>query len=813
MTNAEIIWKYFENKKFNPYAIAGIMGNMKAESNLLPNNLQNTYNVSLGMTDEQYTKAVDSGAYTNFIHDSAGYGLVQWTYWSLKEELYNLCKERGKSISDINCQLDCLYQQLTKNKLLGSLNAATSIRAASDIFLTKFERPKDQSEQVQTIRANYGQQFYNQFINKQGGGTSLMKYSNSNPPLVCMQTQSTCYRGTGKMAVKGILWHSTGANNTTIKRYVQPSDNDPNRAALLDKIGVNQYHNDWNHTSVQAGLNAWIGTLADGNVAAVQTMPWDYRPWGCGSGSRGSCNNGWIQFEICEDNLTNGTYFYKVYQEACELTAYLCKLYNLNPKGSVNLNGVSVPVILCHQDSYRLGLGSNHSDVYHWFNKYGKTMDTVRDDVAKLMGDSSSVTPTSPSSSVTPSPSSSGLLRKGDEGSAVKELQENLIKLGYSCGKWGADGDFGNDTLKAVLKFQEDHHLEVDGVVGSATQNAIKAALAEAIPTNEIYRVRKAWNNPASQVGAYRDLNNAKAAVDKLGSAYHVYNSKGQEIYPTTTTVSTPDPKPETPTLPSTPLTPARTYNDVMIGSASKDERGQYVGGQAGDQTGKEVYILNWYNQNWNYVLRPIDANLAEKIARACEAGCDNNNIGYSQSARNTIYTEALKVGLDLSKITTPCNCDCSSFASTCCICAGLPASIFYAGGNMRTTYTMVQACKDTGKFKILTGNDYTKVKDYLKRGDLLLNSNQHVVIVLADGTKAEKNSSQPTQPQPTNSNSFLVKIVPASLNVRKAPSETAGVSTVVHKGYVFTIVEEKEGWGRLKSGAGWINLSYTQRV
>ena len=76
MTNAEIIWKYFENKKFNPYAIAGIMGNMKAESNLQTNNLQNTYNTSLGMTDEQYTKAVDNGTYTNFVHDSAGYGLV-----------------------------------------------------------------------------------------------------------------------------------------------------------------------------------------------------------------------------------------------------------------------------------------------------------------------------------------------------------------------------------------------------------------------------------------------------------------------------------------------------------------------------------------------------------------------------------------------------------------------------------------------------------------------------------------------------------------------------------------------------------------
>jgi len=139
-------------------------------------------------------------------------------------------------------------------------------------------------------------------------------------------------------------------------------------------IGQNTGGNDWNSISVQAGLNAWIGTLSDGTVAAVQTMPWDYKPWGCGSGPNGSCNNGWIQFEICEDSLNDSTYFEAVYKEACELTAYLCKGYNINPLGNVN----GIPTILCHQDSYKLGLGTNHSDVYHWFNRYGKTMDNVR---------------------------------------------------------------------------------------------------------------------------------------------------------------------------------------------------------------------------------------------------------------------------------------------------------------------------------------------------------------------------------------------------------------------------------------------------
>ena len=143
---------------------------------------------------------------------------------------------------------------------------------------------------------------------------------------------------------------------------------------MLNLLGKNINNNDWNHITYQAGLNAWIGKTANDSITTIQTMPWDYRPWGCSSGSKGSCNNGWIQFEICEDGLNNKEYFEKTYKEACELTAYLCKMYNLNPLGTVKMNGIDVPVILCHQDAYKLGLGSNHGDVYHWFKKYGKSM-------------------------------------------------------------------------------------------------------------------------------------------------------------------------------------------------------------------------------------------------------------------------------------------------------------------------------------------------------------------------------------------------------------------------------------------------------
>ena len=212
-----------------------------------------------------------------------------------------------------------------------------------------------------------------------------MKYNKNNKPLVCMQTNSTCYKKTRKMRIVGILWHSTGANNPNLKRYIQPLKTDSNYSQLIKQIGTNYNKNDYNHMSYQSGLNAWIGKLENGSVSAVQSMPWDFRPWGCGSGQKGSCNNGWIQFEICEDNLNDPVYFNQVYKEACELTAYLCELYNIDPNGTVKVNGVKIPTILCHADSNKLGFGSSHGDVLHWFPKFGKSMATVRADVATLL--------------------------------------------------------------------------------------------------------------------------------------------------------------------------------------------------------------------------------------------------------------------------------------------------------------------------------------------------------------------------------------------------------------------------------------------
>ena len=81
---------------------------------------------------------------------------------------------------------------------------------------------------------------------------------------------SRCYKKTSKISIKGIMWHSTGANNPTIKRYIQPDKNDPNYSYLMTTIGKNQYNNDWNTSQASETTHAVIGKLEDGNIATVQ---------------------------------------------------------------------------------------------------------------------------------------------------------------------------------------------------------------------------------------------------------------------------------------------------------------------------------------------------------------------------------------------------------------------------------------------------------------------------------------------------------------------------------------------------------------
>lgn len=176
-----------------------------------------------------------------------------------------------------------------------------------------------------------------------------------------------CFKTGRSIVPKGIMVHSTGANNPTLKRYVGPDDG---------LLGKNLYNNHWNQDKPgmrQVCVHAFIGKLADGSIATYQTLPWNHRGWHAG----GSANNTHISFEICEDGLTDAAYFHAVYKEAVELCAFLCKRYSLDPAQD--------GVLIGHYEGYRRGIANNHADPGRWFLRFGKSMDSFRADVKALI--------------------------------------------------------------------------------------------------------------------------------------------------------------------------------------------------------------------------------------------------------------------------------------------------------------------------------------------------------------------------------------------------------------------------------------------
>lgn len=185
--NEEMIWNFLKAKGLTDCGAAGLMGNLYAESGLCPTNLQNSYEKKLGHTDASYTAAVDCGTYTNFVRDCAGYGLAQWTYWSRKEALLACAKAAGRSVGDLETQLNFLMLELSSSykAVLTALKTAATVRAASDIVLVRFERPADQSEAARVRRAGYGQTYFDKYAAKTTGGNAMNK-----KPISYLQTDA-----------------------------------------------------------------------------------------------------------------------------------------------------------------------------------------------------------------------------------------------------------------------------------------------------------------------------------------------------------------------------------------------------------------------------------------------------------------------------------------------------------------------------------------------------------------------------------------------------------------------------------------------
>lgn len=165
MSNERLIWDKLISAGLTPAGAAGLLGNLQAESGLNPRNLQNSYEKKLGMSDEEYTAAVDSGAYKDFVTDGAGYGLAQWTNLNRKQLLLYFARVGAFSVGNLDTQLDYLIWELGEKfpAVWDKLRTTASVQEASDCVLLQFERPADQSAENCARRAQLGRRFFDLF--------------------------------------------------------------------------------------------------------------------------------------------------------------------------------------------------------------------------------------------------------------------------------------------------------------------------------------------------------------------------------------------------------------------------------------------------------------------------------------------------------------------------------------------------------------------------------------------------------------------------------------------------------------------------
>ena len=336
-TREEQIWNYLLNKlNNNKYGVAGLMGNIYAESGLNPINLQNSFEKKLGYTDQTYTIAVDNGSYTNFIQDKAGYGLCQWTFWSRKQNLLNYAKQQQKSIGDLEMQLDFLINELQKSyaNTFKVLQEAKSITEASNEVLLHFEKPANQSIENQKKRASYGQIFYDKLA---GAAMSVPVQEQFEP--VSAKTndiniiKKTSYHNTTKKInrkIQYIVLHYTAGVGSKQGKAIACANGfsttarDASADFIVDDVDKVQYNPD--------PANYYCWAVGGSKYTKMNTS--------LGGVCYGQCmNNNSISIEMCSNkkdtstlNVTDDDWYLTdaTVQNAVELTKYLMQVYNID---------------------------------------------------------------------------------------------------------------------------------------------------------------------------------------------------------------------------------------------------------------------------------------------------------------------------------------------------------------------------------------------------------------------------------------------------------------------------------------------------
>ena len=471
-TNEEKIWNYFiqKDKIGNGYGVAGLMGNIKKESNFNPKNMQNSYEAKLGFTDETYVEAVDNNTYHGFQTDRCGFGLCQHTSSGRKTNMWIRSKETNKSIGDLEFQLDFIMWEFNNGykTVLNMLKNATSAKEASDIVCTKYERPADQSEKALKRRSDASEEIYEKFIGKEKDKENKV---------------------VDKM----------GYTNSQLVTYTKIS---PNRTSprnhIIDTITIHCYVGE---VTAERGCNGsrFVNYSATNGASCNYVVGFD--------GSIGLCvpesDRSWCSSNKANDHRAvtievacEPVKPYKVTDAAMKalikLVTDICKRNNIkelkwstNKSDRVNhRNGCNMTV---HRD-----FKNKECPGEYLYNNHGY----IASEVNKMLGvKESTQTPIAPVTSkltytkmqcVKDIQTAIGGLTidgicgvktlsklpvisksKNSKHKVVKYLQKYLNAIGYDCGN--PDGIFGNKSHSAVSNFQKTNSLVADGIVGANT--------------------------------------------------------------------------------------------------------------------------------------------------------------------------------------------------------------------------------------------------------------------------------------------------------------------------------------------------------
>lgn len=433
-SNEEKIWNFLISKGLNKCGAAGLMGNLQAESGLRPNNLQNSYEKKLNMTDDAYTQAVDKGTYSNFVRDSAGYGLAQWTYWSRKQNLLDFAKSRKSSIGDLEMQLEFLYKEISNYKnVISVLKNAKTVLEASNAVLFGYERPANQSAAVQKTRASYSEMFFKKYAKQSSGAANSGQNGGatmSNSSLVNCTVMSPNHSGKRTHVIDRITPH-----------------------CVVGQLSAEDIGGCFTNPSRQASCNYGIGP--DGRICLVVDEA--NRSW-CSSSSANDQRA--VTIEVASDKTAPYAFKDAAYNKLVELCVDICRRNGKNTLLWIEDKNKAL--------AYEPKSNEMLLTVHRWFANKScpgdwmfSRMGDLASKVTKALGGTTIQQPT-----VTPQqPAASAPAKKSNE-----EIAKEVIN-----GRWGNGADRKN-RLEAAGYVYADIQRIVDTMVKGSSNNATQSS-------------------------------------------------------------------------------------------------------------------------------------------------------------------------------------------------------------------------------------------------------------------------------------------------------------------------------------------------